>query len=200
MTREPVQGEKAPVRAPVPAEVASVLGHSVLPTGIVTRDGRFAWVNEAICRLFDRDRDELLASTWTDITYPADIQTDAHQVENLLAGTSNSYRIRKRYLRPDGSIRWGDLTVTAIRDRDGQTVELLGQVVDITNEVTVERAYEGSIRRLGLALDAQIAPELILQAQRDDSGQLTDLRIVEANQAAVDRLALRQGRAARAGL
>ena len=177
-----------PIRATVPTEVERVLGHTVIPTGIVAADGTFAWVNDALCSMLGREREQLLQSTWEQITHPDDLHLDAQQVEQLITGKAGSYRLRKRYLRPDGSIRWGDLTVTAILDPTGATVELLGQVVDITDAVAVEQAYEGSIRRLKQALDTQVSPELIFQAMRDQEGHLVDLRVIEANLAAVKRL------------
>lgn len=193
MTRKPVVSARPAAtgrtrKVVAPPAVAAVLGHTVLPTGITTPDGRFTWVNDALCRLLGRSRAALMHSTWAEITYPDDIASDARQVRRLVTGRSGSYRMRKRYELPDGSIRWGDLTVTAIQDSTGATTQLLGQVVDITDAVAVEEMNKTAIQRLKQALDAQVSPELIFESIRDGSGSLVDLRIIEANQAAAGRL------------
>ena len=177
---------KAPQADPYGAE--GILGKTVVPTGIATPDGRFTWVNDALCAMLGRERSDLLRCTWADVTHPDDRSKDEEQAASLLAGKSDSYRLRKRYLLPDDSMRWGDLTVTGIRDDSGLITYLLRQVVDITETVAIEQANLGSLERLKLALDAQISPELILEAVRNEAGGLSDLRIIEANEAAADRL------------
>lgn len=179
---------EAPKPPAVPPAVARVLGNTKMPTGIATPDGKFTWVNDALCRMLDRDRKALLKSTWSDVTHPDDRDRDARQAERLISGEADSYRLRKRYLLPDGSIRWGDLTVTGVRDPSWALTHLLRQVVDITETVAIEQAHEGSIDRLRHAMDAQISPEVICEAVRDEAGALVDLRVIEANAPAIASL------------
>lgn len=180
------RNSSAPQLDPYGAE--GILGKTVLPTGIAAPDGHFTWVNDALCSMLGRTHSELLRSTWADVTYRDDRSKDDEQLAALLAGRSDSYRLRKRYLLPDDSIRWGDLTVTGVRDPSGLITHLLRQVVDITDTVAAEQANLDSLSRLKLALDAQIAPELIFEAVRDEAHSIIDLRIIEANEAAVERL------------
>lgn len=178
-----------PSSAPLGAEdLVAVLAETVVPSAITAIDGRYLWVNQSMCKLTERDEATLLSSRWTDITVPDDREVEAEEVRNLIAGTADSYRMRKRYLLPSGTMCWGDVTVTAIRHEEGQPLHLLRQVIDITEVVVLEQAREDSLRVLRSAIDAQISPELVLTAVRDANGGLVDLRVIEANAAAIRRL------------
>jgi diguanylate cyclase (GGDEF)-like protein/PAS domain S-box-containing protein len=111
------------------------LERSGIASCLVGPDGSFVWVNDAMCSLFGRSADELVRSTWQELTHSADLTTDQALVDGVLAGQRDSYRLLKRYLRPDGSVVWGDLTASAIRDPSGAVRVFLSQVVDATDNV-----------------------------------------------------------------
>jgi hypothetical protein len=49
----------------------------------------------------------------------------------MRAGQRDSYRLIKRYVRPDGSVITGALSVACIRDEAGDVEFFIGQVVDL---------------------------------------------------------------------
>ena len=170
------------------AALGRMLAGSAIPSGIASPDGRFTWVNEALCAFVGRDEPTLLAGTWHDITYPGDRASDEELAADVLAGTLPGYRIRKRYVRPDGAIVWGDLTVTGVSDDGPAITHLVRQVVDITASVAAEEALAASWTRFSVALQAQLDAEVICDAVRDGTGAIIDLRYVEANEVAAARL------------
>lgn len=115
--------------------LADVLWLSAIASGVVRLDSSLLWCNVAFCRLFRRPVDVIVASSWQELTHPDDVDVDAAMVAAVMAGERASYQLRKRYLRPDGSVVRGDLTVTTIRSDDGEIVGFLGQVLDVTAEV-----------------------------------------------------------------
>ena len=101
---------------------------------LVAPDGRFEQVNTALCRMLGRSADELRGLTWRDITHPDDLDSGRQAIRDVYDGTIDGFRQLKRYLRPDGSVVWGDLSVTAVRDGGGHVRRTISQVVDVTAE------------------------------------------------------------------
>ena len=65
----------------------------------VATDGRWLRVNDRLCAITGYSREELLATTFEEITHPADIETDLSAMHRLLAGSMDSYTVEKRYIR-----------------------------------------------------------------------------------------------------
>ena len=85
---------------------------------LVSPDGHFLRVNAALCRFFARSEQELLSLSWQEVTHPDDVDTSARLLGALLAGDDESFRTTKRYVRPDGSVVWGDVSVSRLRAPD----------------------------------------------------------------------------------
>ena len=79
---------------------------------------------------------ELRLIGWKNITHPEDIAKDLEMQAKVLRGEIDSYRLKKRYLRPDGSIRWVDLIAFSFEAEDSNFNHLI-IVEDITKEMTV---------------------------------------------------------------
>lgn len=102
--------------------------------------GRFLSANDALCRFFGRSEAEVLACTWQEFTHPDDLAADQRLAEQLQRRELNRYRMRKRFLRPDGSSIWGDLVVACTRNADGSVRDLIGQISDVS-ELVAKTAY-----------------------------------------------------------
>jgi len=105
---------------------------SPIATTLSTVDGRFVDVNDAACRFFGRSRAELLELTFAEITHPDDRATSMQERERLIGGELDLVNRQKRYLRPDGTTVWGELSLSASRNGDGSVLHSIAQVVDIT--------------------------------------------------------------------
>lgn len=143
-------------------QMAAVMASSPVGLVLATPQGRFVEVNPAFCAMLDRSRDELLAATWQEITHPADLETDLDLVQQVINGQINTYRRRKRHLKPDGSVIWSDLSVAALRAEDGSIERLIGQVIDITASVENEQQLTKARNRYRLL--AENASDVVLQA------------------------------------
>ena len=86
--------------------------------------------------------EELRQLTFLDITHPDDRQISKRNLEALMAGEIDSYRLEKRYLRKDGGIVWGDLWSSAIRDANGEHAGTVGVIEDITDRKKAEEERE----------------------------------------------------------
>lgn len=129
---------------------------------LVAPDGTFMRVNPALCAMLGRSQESLLTATWQQLTHPDDVDIDQSLVNEVLTGRRDSYRLVKRYLRPDGSVVWGDLSVACIRTSDGDVEQFISQIVDITVAQQVHQQLETAEARFRLL--AENASDLVIFA------------------------------------
>lgn len=108
--------------------------------GIVHADlkGKILRVNQRICDITGYTRDELIEATFHDITHPDDLEVDIKHVEQLLAGSIQTFSIEKRYIRKDGSHVWVNLTVSLVCDSSSESKYFIAVVEDITERKQAE--------------------------------------------------------------
>jgi PAS domain S-box-containing protein len=112
------------------------------PVGFVVGDsfGRPLSSNPAMQQMLGYDEAEMKNLDPNQVTYPADIAKDSSLFRELLEGKRTSYRLEKRYIAKDGRLFWGDLSVTVVRDAQGQPTYFFAMVVDITEYKKTEAA------------------------------------------------------------
>ena len=99
---------------------------------LVGLDGSWIEVNDRVCEILERPREELLDLTFQDITHPEDLDTDLDYAQQLLTGEIAHYEMDKRYLRPSGEIVWALLSGSLVRADDGEPLYYIAQIVDIS--------------------------------------------------------------------
>jgi PAS domain S-box-containing protein len=110
------------------------------PFGMVISDSEFRFVkaNPAFCAIMGYSEAELQKMTFKDLSEPDDVVRDLDNVRKLINKEISVYKTEKRYIRKDGQIIWGSLTVTATYDSNGQFLYNLGLVEDITRRKYAE--------------------------------------------------------------
>jgi diguanylate cyclase (GGDEF)-like protein/PAS domain S-box-containing protein len=106
---------------------------------LVGLDGRWIRVNDAICRMLGWSAEELATMTFQDITHPEDLDADMAQVGMLVAGEISGYEMEKRYVTRSQRQIWVRLSVSLIRDEDGEPRHFVSQLEDITQRREDER-------------------------------------------------------------
>ncbi|WP_417587082.1 PAS domain S-box protein [Pararhodobacter oceanensis] len=101
---------------------------------IVGLDGRWLRINPAISAMLGYTEEEILSTNFQALTHPDDLDVDLDNLKRLTAGEIENYQIEKRYLRRDGEVVWGLLSVVAIKDSEGRPEQYLSQIVDITEQ------------------------------------------------------------------
>ncbi len=116
---------------------------------LVRPDGRFFMVNRAYCQMIGLPESELVTKTVADITHPDDREDNDALNRRLWAGgmEGDSFATEKRYLRGDGEVVWGSVTVSLVRDADGRPLYSIGQAIDVTQRRRAEQALRDSERR-----------------------------------------------------
>jgi two-component system, cell cycle sensor histidine kinase and response regulator CckA len=111
---------------------------------IVSLDYRFQRVNDELCRLTGYSAAELTCRTFLDITHPEDMAESIKQGGRLARKEIEQYRVDKRYIRKDGEVVWGRLSVRLVKDAQGAPWYLLGTMEDITEQRRTEEALKES--------------------------------------------------------
>ncbi len=112
--------------------------HAAIGKALVSLDGRFTRVNDSLCRLVGYPREELLALDFQTITHPDDLNVDLGLVQRLIAGELDTYDLEKRYFRKDGSLVWTLLTVSVVRQPNGEPRFFVAQIQDISRRKHAE--------------------------------------------------------------
>jgi PAS domain S-box-containing protein len=117
--------------------------YSSIGIALLDISGKWMEVNDALCRLIGYSREELLNSTFQEITYPDDLDMDMTFVGKMLNNEIDTYQLEKRYLHKNGEIIWALLSVSLIRDIDNVPKFFISQIIDITeNKKLIEELGE----------------------------------------------------------
>jgi PAS domain S-box-containing protein len=142
------------------AELNAIVSNA--PLGIVTSDSNmlFKSANEAFCRIIGYSEDELQKRSFRDITYLDDIEISNKEMKELSCGNIAYFSKEKRYVRKDGAIIDGKVTVSAIRNNEGEPILYVAELEDITQSKQAEAELRGTfnvLERVGEGLDAGLA-------------------------------------------
>ena len=128
----------------------------------VAEGGRIVESNPAYQKMLGYSAAELRERTLFDLTHPDDISRNRELYDELTAGRRDSYQIEKRFVRQDGSVFWGRLTVHPLRDESGQITHHIGLVEDISESRRVQAALQQSTERLQAVLNAAVDGVVII--------------------------------------
>lgn len=112
------------------------------PVGIAlvdSRTGRFRQVNPQFCAITGRTEQALLQTDLAAITHPDDMAPTAEYLREL-TNEKPKQELEKRYLRPDGSVRWVRVLGVPMASQGEQERWHMGLVEDITERKKSEAA------------------------------------------------------------
>jgi two-component system cell cycle sensor histidine kinase/response regulator CckA len=105
---------------------------------VTDANGMFLSVNPAFSAILGRPAAEIVGRSTQDFTHPDDWAEQMPLIRDASAGIRNGYQIRKRFLRPDGSIVWTELSVAIVRGPAGEYVYGIGVAVNVTDRYRLE--------------------------------------------------------------
>ncbi len=110
----------------------NVLEFAPIGMGLLTLDGRFTNVNQALCDLLGYTKVELESLSNQEITHPVDYPACAAQYRQLLNGEMQGIQSELRLLHKRGGVVWVNLSVVMQRDTVDAPGYFIGQVEDIS--------------------------------------------------------------------
>lgn len=119
--------------------LAATYEHAAIGITEVLPDGTFIRVNEAICGITGRSREELLNTRLFTYSAPEDIDLDRQSFLQQVAGELEFYSVEKRFKRKDGRVIWLSVRSSPVRDARGRLLYLVRVVQDISERKAAER-------------------------------------------------------------
>ncbi|MDH0098067.1 EAL domain-containing protein [Ectopseudomonas hydrolytica] len=146
--------------------------------GMALTTQSFGWeeVNQKLCSILGRSRDELMASSWHQLSHPDDLAGEQARLEEVLLGSSDGFEMDKRFLRADGQVVFTRLSLRAVRGGAGRQTLFLLLVEDTSARREAEARYHTLVEH---------APEAILLFSPEGG-------IVECNENALQLLRYRR--------
>ncbi len=127
------------------ARFRSAYEYSGIGMTLISLQGRFMQANPSLCHFLGYAEQDLLKLDFQTITHPDDLQRDLDYVRKVLDGELATYSMEKRYRHRDGFYLWGLLTVSLVRDEEGQPLHFISQIQDISER---KNAEERTLRTL----------------------------------------------------
>jgi PAS domain S-box-containing protein len=81
---------------------------------------------------------ELKNLTYVDVTFADDKEMSSRRFLEVLDGKTDMYQIESRYVRKDSTTFWGNLSASAIKDKNNNVINLIGMVTNITERKQAE--------------------------------------------------------------
>jgi PAS domain S-box-containing protein len=152
-----------------------IFDESPLGMIITSMDYRYLQVNDQMTLITGYSKEELLGSSYEQITHPDDRAMTAANARKLLDGTAEHVYYEKRYVQKGSSVIWVQVSLGVVKDAAGKPQYFVGTVEDITERKLIEEALKASEER-GRRLLEQSFDAVYIQ---------TDGFIVYANDAAI---------------
>jgi len=127
-------------------------------------EGRWLRVNDRLCEIVGRAREELRGASIHELTHADDRDGARAVYESLARGEIDSHRAERRFLRKQGGVVWVETVLSAERDRAGRVEHLVAVVQDISERKRAEAALD-LVRH---ALDASSDGLVIVSAARPE--------------------------------
>jgi len=119
---------------------------------ITSLDQKWLRVNERLCAMLGYTLEELTRMTWTELTYPDDLEPDLLLFRKVISGEISHYELDKRFFHKNGSVVYTRLALSCQRKPDGSIEHFIASLVDITELKNLEREVINQLERLS---DAQ---------------------------------------------
>jgi diguanylate cyclase (GGDEF)-like protein/PAS domain S-box-containing protein len=100
---------------------------------VVSPEGRFLDVNNALCEILGYKRETLLARTIQSLTLPEDLKQEGDLIGQMVRSQRRTTQRHKRFLHAEGHAVWISLSLSLVYRGEGVPEHLIVQVEDITD-------------------------------------------------------------------
>ena len=126
---------------------------AAVAVALVDPAGCFLRINQRTCEMLGYTEEELLTVRCHDVTHPDDVPIGLELFSRLIKNESHQFTFEKRYLRKDGTVVWGNVSVSLVRDSAGEPDYIIAVIQDNTSRKQVEEALRRSEERFRTVAD-----------------------------------------------
>lgn len=163
----------------------STFDQSPVGAVMVGMDKVFVRCNSAFCNFIGYSEEELIGKTISDITYPDDAEIGMKELNQLSEGEIESCSFQKRYVRKDGTIVWGELNISLVRDSYYKPLYFLPVIQDITEKKRVTEELRISNELLSLFMEHSPIYAFIKEVTPNES------RVLKASENFIDMIGVK---------
>jgi PAS domain S-box-containing protein len=102
--------------------------------------GRFRVINPKFCEILGATAAELIGTDFRRFSHPDDLAGDQEAMRQVRSGEVAIVRREKRYVRPDGTVRWANVRVSRLRAGEADS-DLVVTAEDITERKEHEERF-----------------------------------------------------------
>lgn len=121
----------------------SLFTQSQFPSALLNLDQQIIKCNQAFCDFLKFPKEALLGKRLQDFAHPDDEKQDLDPLL-IQSDTDHSRIIEKRFVQSTGELRWGEITISIIRDTESRSVFFLPMIQDITKRHAAFEALKSS--------------------------------------------------------
>lgn len=114
---------------------------------IADNQGNQTDVNNELLKMLGYSYSEFTSKHFTDLSNKDDLFEENKLIEKLLDNRLNNFRIEKRLIKKDGSEIWADVSLTVIRDSNGDIQNYIAMMIDINHQKSIENSLRESESR-----------------------------------------------------
>jgi PAS domain S-box-containing protein len=116
---------------------------SIHGMALISLDGRFQRVNQALCDMLGYSMNDLLELSLRKITQRNDYLSEMRKLKKLINGDISFYQFEKRLIHQQNLEFWVLESNSLIRTAEGEPLRIVSQIVDITEQ----KQAEGQLRK-----------------------------------------------------
>jgi PAS domain S-box-containing protein len=138
----------------------------------VSKKGHLVHINSRFADILGYSVEEMEQLKFQKITHPDDLQEDMDNMKRLLGGEIREFSMEKRYYHKNGSIVWGNLTVSPMWKIGEEPNYHIAVLEDITERKQAEKALEEKKAELRLKAksleEVNTALRVLIKAREKD--------------------------------
>jgi PAS domain S-box-containing protein len=132
-----------------------IIQEAAIGMAVVDKQGRLTESNVALQKMLGYSAEQLQNMVTAQITHPEDLAQSGKLFEELLQGNERASQIEERFIRSDGTVVWGRLSISLVRDAAGQPLFVIAMMEDISQRREAEEKvsnYREQLQSLSLEL------------------------------------------------
>ena len=127
-----------------------MIDEALICIATVGLDKRFLTCNQAFCAFLGYSEEELRQKTIVEVTLPEDAEIGMAGMRAIAAGENKSSTVEQRFVRKDGGVVWGEVSINIARSSQG----LPPHVPVFISDITERKRAEEKLRKGSANLDA----------------------------------------------
>ncbi len=164
----------------ISTRLQAIIETAVIGIAVLDLDQHIVQCNPALQTMFQLPAQEILGRRLREFSHPDDRTPGQERFQELAGGSLDFYEFENRFLRRDESIIWGNLTVSLLRNGEGEPEFAVALIEDVTiRKQTQEKLKYLSFHDALTGLYNRLYFEV--EAERLQSSRLYPISIVAAD-------------------